>query len=114
MVSATTGRRLLRNSIKLGDALVEKLRPEGHEAVNVDLNNNYRPEGNAAYVTEMTKFHPEFSHRYAALAAGIGRLSWSGNLLTRRYGALVELGKVLTSATLAPDSIISDEDHPLR
>jgi len=97
---------------RIGDALVEKLRSEGHKAVNVDLNNNYRPEANAADVTEMTAFHPEFSHRYAALAAGIGRLGWSGNLLTKEYGALVELGSVLTSATLAADAPISDEDHP--
>ena len=60
----------------------------------------------------MTEFHPDFSHRYAALAAGIGRLGWSGNLLTKKYGALVELGSVLTSATLIPDAPIPDEEHP--
>jgi hypothetical protein len=60
----------------------------------------------------MTEFHPDFSHRYAALAAGIGRLGWSGNLLTKEYGALVELGSVLTSATLTSDTPIPDEKHP--
>jgi ferredoxin len=96
----------------IGDTLTEQLRSEGYEAVNVDLNNNYRPEKYAADVTEMTEFHPDFSHRYAALAAGIGRLGWSGNLLTKEYGALVELGSVLTSATLTPDTPIPDEEHP--
>jgi len=96
----------------IGDRLVDQLRAEGHEAVNVDLNNNYRPEEAARDVTEMTEFHPEFSHRYAALAAGIGRLGWSGNLLTRKYGAQVELGSVLTSASLAPDTPIPDNEHP--
>ena len=96
----------------IGDRIAEKLRSEGFEAVNVDVNNNYRPEKNAKNVTEMTEFHPEFSHRYAALAAGIGRLGWSGNLLTREHGALVELGSVLTSARLTPDTPISDEEHP--
>ena len=105
-------KKIAQKLYRIGDALVEKLRSEGHEAVNVDLNNNYRPEDNAADVTEMTEFHPDFSHRYAALAAGIGRLGWSGNLLTRKYGALVELGSVLTSATLAADATISDQDHP--
>jgi epoxyqueuosine reductase len=105
-------KRIAQKLYRIGDALVEKLRSEGHEAVNVDLNANYRPEDNAADVTEMTEFHPDFSHRYAALAAGIGRLGWSGNLLTRKYGALVELGSILTSATLVVDSPISDEDHP--
>lgn len=60
----------------------------------------------------MTEFHPDFSHRYAALAAGVGRLGWSGNLLTKEYGALVELSSVLTSARLTPDMPIPDEDHP--
>jgi len=96
----------------IGDRLVEQLQSEGHQAVTVEVNNNYRPEKNAADITEMTEFHPDFSHRYAALAAGIGRLGWSGNLLTREYGALVELGSVLTSATLPSDSPIPDEEHP--
>jgi epoxyqueuosine reductase len=96
----------------IGDTLAEQLRSEGYEAVNVDLNNTYRPEKNAADVTEMTAFHPDFSHRYAALASGIGRLGWSGNLLTREHGALVELGSVLTSATLTPDTPIPDKEHP--
>ena len=97
---------------KIGDALAGRLRSEGHEALNVDLNNNYRPEDAAADVTEMTDFHPEFSHRYGALAAGIGRLGWSGNLLTAEHGALVELGSVLTSADLVPDAPIADDAHP--
>jgi len=96
----------------IGDTLTEQLRTEGYEAVNVDPNNNYRPEKDATDVTEMTEFHPDFSHRYASLAAGIGRLGWSGNLLTKKYGALVELGSVLTSATLTPDTPIPDEEHP--
>lgn len=96
----------------IGDALVEKLQSEGHEAINVDINSNYRPEEGITDVTEMTEFHPEFSHRYSALASGIGRLGWSGNLLTREYGALVELGSVLTSAVLTPDTPIPDKEHP--
>jgi ferredoxin len=96
----------------IGDTIAEQLRSEGFEAVNAELNNNYRPEENAEDVTEMTEFHPDFSHRYAALAAGIGRLGWSGNLLTREFGALVELGSVLTSARLTPDTPIFDDEHP--
>jgi epoxyqueuosine reductase QueG len=101
-----------RTLYTIGDALVELLRTEGYAAVNVDLNNNYRPEVGAADVTEMTDFHPEFAHRYAALAAGVGRLGWSGNLLTRPHGARVELGSVLTTADLRPDDPIADEDNP--
>ena len=97
---------------KIGDTLTEHLISQGYDAVNVDLNNNYRLERGAADVTEMTEFYPDFSHRYGAIAAGIGRLGWSGNLLTKKHGALVELGSVLTSAHLRPDTPIPDKDHP--
>ncbi len=96
----------------VGDMLTDQLRSDGHEAINVDLNNNYRPEEGAADLTEMTEFNPEFSHRYAAVAAGIGRLGWSGNLVTREYGALVELGSVITSAVLVSDTPLTDNEHP--
>ena len=97
---------------KIGDALAEQLRSEGYDAINVDPNSKYQPEDAAADVTEMTEFHPDFSHRYGAIAAGIGRLGWSGNLMTREHGALVELGSVITSATLTPDTPIPDKEHP--
>ena len=103
---------LVKKLYSIGETLTEQLRSEGYEAVNVDINANYRPEKGAKDVTEMTEFHPDFSHRYGALAAGIGRLGWSGNLLTEEYGALVELGSVLTSAALRPDKPIPDKDHP--
>ncbi len=96
----------------IGDAITDYLRSEGYEAITVDLNNNYRPEPGANDITEMTEFHPGFSLRYAALAAGIGRLGWSGNLLTKEFGALVELGGVVTSARLSPSPPIGDEEHP--
>ena len=90
----------------IGDRLVEYLKGLGHEALNVDLNNNYRPEPGAQDVTEMTEFIPEFSHRYGAVAAGLGRLGWSGNLLTPQYNSMVELGTVMTSAVLQPDPLL--------
>jgi ferredoxin len=53
---------------------------------------------------------PDFSHRYGAVAAGLGRLGWSGNLMTRRYGSAVLLGTVLTSAKLESDPLV--EQNP--
>lgn len=103
---------LVQRLYRLGDEIAAYLRGRGFKALNVDLNNNYRPEEGAADVTEQTEFHPEFSHRYAAVAAGVGRLGWSGNLMTKEYGALVELGSVITNAELPPDSPIPDEEHP--
>ena len=92
----------------ISDHITDFLKSEGHEAAGIDINNTYRLEPGAADVTEMTEFYPDFSHRYAAVAAGIGRLGLSGNVLTPQYGALVDLGTVLTSAELAPDPLLSE------
>ncbi len=91
----------------IGDGLVTLLRRKGFDAVSVDINSNYRPEEGANNVTEMTEFHPDFSHRYAALASGIGRLGWSGNLMTPEFGSMVELGSVITSAQLECDPLLA-------
>ena len=103
-------KRIVQILYSVNDRLVDFLRGNGFEATGVDINNSYRPEPGARDVTEMTEFIPDFSHRYGAVAAGIGRLGWSGNVLTPDYGALVELGTVLTSAKLKADPII--EENP--
>ena len=94
----------------ISDRIVDFLKSKGFEAVTVDGNNVYRPEMGARDFTEMTEFIPDFSHRYGAVAAGIGRLGWSGNLMTTDYGAMVELGTVLTSAKMVPDPLL--ENNP--
>jgi len=103
-------KQVARSVYSINDRLVEFLKSNGFEAIGVDVNNNYRSEQGAKDVTEMTEFIPEFSHRYGAVAAGIGRLGWSGNLLTAEYGALIELGTVLTSAKLESDPML--ENNP--
>ena len=105
-------RKAVQRLYRIGDDLADALRSKGYDALQVEVNNNFRPEEGAFDITEMTEFHPEFSHRYAALAAGLGRLGWSGNLLSPEHGALLELGSVLTSASLEADSPIPDKDHP--
>ena len=103
-------KELARMVYNIGDRLVDFLKGAGFEALCVDVNNSYRPETGAGDVTEMTEFIPDFCHRYGAVAAGIGRLGWSGNLLTRDFGAMVELGTVMTSASLEADPLL--EDNP--
>ncbi len=51
---------------------------------------------------------PTFSHRYGAVAAGIGALGWSGNVLHPRFGARVLYGSVLTDAVLTPDPMLEE------
>lgn len=99
----------------INDCLVIYLKSKGHEALGVAVNCVYRPEPGAADSTEMTEFIPDFSHRYGAVAAGLGRLGWSGNLITPEYGATVYLGTVLTSAELKSDPLCEQNpcDHCL-
>jgi len=49
---------------------------------------------------------PSFSHRYGAVAAGIGYLGWSGNVLHPAYGARVLYNTVITDSELKPDPMI--------
>lgn len=46
---------------------------------------------------------PSLSHRCVAVAAGVGRIGWSGNLITESYGARVLLNSIITTAKLKPD-----------
>ncbi|MDD4877003.1 MAG: hypothetical protein PHQ86_07760 [Dehalococcoidales bacterium] len=100
--------KMVRTIYLIGDKISAFLRDNGHEAVLVDVNNDYRPEEGAKDVTEMTEFLPDFAHRYAAVAAGITRIGWSGNVLNPEYGALLELGTVITSAELEQDPLLAE------
>ncbi len=92
----------------ISDHITSFLKEKGFEALTVDINNNYRPEEGVRDATELVSMLPEFSHRYGALAAGLGRLGWSGNLMTPEYGAAVMLGTVLTSAKLESDPLLKE------
>ena len=46
---------------------------------------------------------PNFSHRCAAVTAGLGRVGWSGNIITEEYGARVLFGSIITDVELTPD-----------
>jgi len=103
-------KEILQTLYGINDLLVRFLEGEGHEALGVDGNCTYRPEEGAHDITDMTEFVPDFSHQYGAVAAGLGRLGWSGNLLTPDHGAAVLLGTVVTSAPLQPDPLC--EENP--
>jgi ferredoxin len=106
----TNQKLIIQTLYRINDRLVGVLKEKGHEALGVDVNCVYRPEVNANEITDMTDFVPDFSHQYGALAAGLGRLGWSGNLLIPGYGAAILLGTVLTSADLRPDPLC--EENP--
>jgi ferredoxin len=69
----------------------------GYRAGAVPSNNSYRRSPDA-FAT-----HPSFSHRFGALASGIGAQGWSGNVMTEEHGASIYLGTVVTEAVLQSD-----------
>ena len=76
-------------------------------------NGQYRsktPGKTAGYGSILSKdgTYPDFSLRYGAIAAGLGHLGWSGNVINQEYGGTLFLGGVLTTAPLEPDPMAED------
>ena len=98
----TTYRRHFYENIqtlgRVGLAVAQRLESEGYRAVPLSPNGVYRPGSSV-----VKGLIPPFSHRYAAVAAGLGTIGWSGNVMTPEYGARVYLSSVLTDAPLVPD-----------
>jgi len=101
-------KRIYRMLFTIADGLAEFLRGRGFEARSVDANGIYRPEPGGATRLNAVLRVPDFSHRYGAVAAGLGCPGWSGNLMTPQYGSAVFLGSVLTSAELEPDPLLAE------
>jgi len=78
------------------------LEREGYKSVFVSQNGYYN----------VMRGRPDFSHKHAAMAAGLGRLGLSSNFVHTRYGASVHISSVITEAELSPDPMVSDEDNP--
>jgi epoxyqueuosine reductase QueG len=51
---------------------------------------------------------PSFSHRYGAVAAGIGTFGWSGNVLHPDHGARVYYNTVVTDAPMKSDPYMKE------
>ena len=83
----------------IGDAIVKRLKEEGFLAAN--------PSPNGAYNNDESRpgfMVPDFSHRYAAVASGLGTFGWSGNVMVEGHWSTVFLGSVATDADLPPDA----------
>jgi len=86
-----------------GLAIQGLLRDRGYEASCPYVNFDYRQD------QPFAGLKPPLSHRYVAVASGIGWLSWSGNVITPEYGATVSLSSVVTSAELEPDPLVEGD-----
>lgn len=86
---------------RVGLAMADMVKSAGHNAVALSPNGVYKEGSNI-----FKGLVPPFSHRYGAVAAGLGAIGRSGNLMTPEYGSRVHLGSVITDAPL-------DADQPL-
>lgn len=82
-------------SFRLGRFLEEK----GFQALPIAASNIWRYH---AYKDLKVDFAPDLVHRYAAVAAGLGEIGWSGLLLHPDFGPRVRVVSVVTSASLTP------------
>jgi epoxyqueuosine reductase len=88
---------------EIGIGVAEALRQKGFQAAPQSPNAVYRPGSNL-----VSGLVPPFSLRYGCFAAGLGHIGRSGLLITREYGARVQLGGVITDAPLEPDSPLDE------
>lgn len=86
-----------------GIAIQEYLEDRGHQVALPFANFEYREETPGEFM------RPPLSHKYVCVAAGVGWIGWSGNLLTTEFGALVTIGAVVTSAELEPSPMVEED-----
>jgi epoxyqueuosine reductase len=93
-------------SSKISKECAHLISQEGHAAARVHGNNKYRTEIDGWQL----KMNPDISHRYVAVASGLGSFGWSGNVGMKGHGAAIILGTVVTTADLAPTDPLSEAE----
>jgi epoxyqueuosine reductase QueG len=93
---AITNQRAHRISSEVAGYLVSL----GYKAAAVPPNNTYRR------ALDPFATRPTFSHRFAAVVAGLGTFGLSGNVITREHGAAVVLDSIVTSAVFESDPLL--------
>ena len=89
---------------RISGELVDYIKSLGYKAAAVPPNNTYRRS------LDPFSTRPSFSHRFGAVAAGMGTFGLSGNVVTRQYGAAIYIGTVITDAPLVSDPLPATRD----
>lgn len=93
-------------SFAMATEVAEILKKEGHQAVAIIPNGEYRQDQpDWRFVA-----HPPISHRYMAVASGVGFFGWSGNVGIKGHGANVLLGTCITTAELEPTPPVAPDE----
>jgi epoxyqueuosine reductase len=90
-------------SLELSNYLTQK----GFPSTPLTANTAYRSDTKRGYLDEK----PLVSHRYLAVRSGVGFFGLSGNVLTKKKGAAVILGSVVTEAELIPTEALAKEEN---
>jgi epoxyqueuosine reductase QueG len=93
-------------SVKISKELASWLKDKGYDAKHVISNNNYKKEIKGWQRT----MPPKLSHRYVAVASGVGSFGWSGNVGIKGIGTTILLGTVVTIAELKPTEPLPPEE----
>jgi epoxyqueuosine reductase len=86
--------------------LARFLENEGHRTLPIAASNIWRYKG---YKDLRVNFAPDLAHRYAAVAAGLGEIGWSGLALTPQFGPRQRFVSVITEAELEPSPMYEGE-----
>ena len=93
-------------SVKISRELASWLKQKGYDAKHIISNNNYKKEIKGWRAT----MPPTLSHRYVAVASGVGSFGWSGNVGMKGIGTTILLGTLVTTAELKPTEPIPPEE----
>lgn len=93
-------------SVRISIELASWLKEKGFESKAILSNNDYKKEIKDWRVT----MPPPLSHRYVAVASGVGSFGWSGNVGIKGIGTTILLGTVVTIAELKPTEPILPEE----
>lgn len=86
--------------------LARFLEDKGYKALPIAASNIWRYRG---YKDLKVNFAPDLAHRYAAVAAGLGEIGWSGLCLTPQFGPRQRFVSIITDAELIPSPMYSGE-----
>ena len=84
--------------------LARFLEGKGYKTLPISASNIWRYYG---YKDLKLNFAPDLVHRYAAVAAGLGEIGWSGLFLSPQFGPRQRVVSIITEAELIPTPMYS-------
>ena len=82
------------------------LEDKGYKTLPIPVTNIWRYN---PYKDLDVSFAPDLAHRYAAVAAGLGEIGWSGLFLSSEFGPRQRIISIITEVELIPDPMYEGE-----